>query len=180
MAQQEQSQHPGTVDGYDVNIVEKWLRVDPARWIAGVLGGAVAALIALAVAGMLAKSAGFEIIFPIKLMATPFLGGPATELGAPMISLVLGLVFSLGVGSFWGFVYSHFVYSNTFWVRLVMGAVWGTYLWIFNWNLMFQSFLGIKASGTPPSAAFLICMVYGLSLVTVGVFDSIFRAAKSK
>lgn len=166
-----QPSYPGDYDG---NIVGLWLRIDPIRWIAGVLAGAFGGAIALAVAMGISQSAGKELWFPAKLMSTPILGSVGTDnrIGT---GLIVGLLVWEAICVFWGFVYSHFVATNSPRALLSMGLVWACFLWIFNWNLYFQSFLPIRWASVPSSVVFLLCLIYGLSLSSVAGFERIFR-----
>lgn len=168
---QTQPSYPGDFDG---DIVAIWLRKDPARWVAGIIAGALAGLIAMAVAMGLASASAMELWYPVKLMSTPILGAVGTD-NSIMTGAIVGLIVWEFVAIFWGFVYSHFVGTNSFRSLLAMGLVWGIFLWIFNWNLYYQSFKPIRWSGVPSSAAILVCVVYGLSLSSVCVFDRMFR-----
>jgi hypothetical protein len=168
---QTQPSYPGDFDG---DIVANWLRKDPTRWVAGILAGALAGLVAMAVAMILSSSVGMESWFPVKLLSTPILGAVGTD-NMIMTGAVVGFLVWELIGIFWGFVYSHFVGTNSFRSLLAMGLVWGIFLWIFNWNLYFQSFKPIRWSAVPSAAAFLICVTYGLSLSSVAFFDRLFR-----
>jgi hypothetical protein len=155
-------------------MVQYWLRKDPTRWFAGVLGGAFAGLVAMAVAMAIASSAGFEFWYPVKLFSTPFLGGAGTD-NTSMTGAWIGIAMWEALAVFWGFVYSHFVYTNSFRSLLPMGLVWGLFLWIFNWNLYLQSFKPIRWAAIPSSTAILLCVLYGVSLASVGIFDRMMR-----
>ena len=162
-----QVSYPGDYDG---NIVAPWLQIELGRWIAGIFAGALAGLIAMALAMVVSASAGMEFWFPIKLMSTPILGTVGTD-NRVMTGAIVGFIVWEAIAMFWGFVYSHFVSTRAFGGLLAMGLVWGIFLWVFNWNLYYQSFKPILWSATPSSAAILICVVYGLSLSSVGFFD---------
>ena len=159
----------------EMNLVAEWTRVDPIRWVSGILAGLLAGAVAMLVAGVIATWGGFEFWFPIKLMATPILGSTATEIGMNLGPIIVGLMVIEFLAVFWGVIYSHFVYSNNTGPLLAMGLVWGVYLWIFNWNLYFQSFKTISVTNLPRSWVMVVCLSYGLSLSTVRFFDRAFR-----
>jgi hypothetical protein len=163
----------------EMNLVAQWSRIDPTRWICGILAGVVGGVVLMFVAGLFASSAGMEFVFPIKLMATPFLGSAATQVGPNFNSLLVGALFIEAISTFWGFVYSHFVYTNKLGSLAAMGIVWGIYLWIFNWNLYLQSFKTISVTQLPRGPVMAVCLAYGLSLVTVSFFDRALRGSKS-
>jgi hypothetical protein len=163
----------------EFNLVEIWLRRDPVRWIAGVFGGLFAGAIALGLAMIIAQMAGHEVVYPAKLMGATILGPSATEIGPDMKSVFTGLaVFEL-ICAFWGFVYAHFTGTNSIKALFLMGLVWGAFSWIFTWNLFLQSSRPILWAGIPSTLTFPICMAYGISLVSVAFFDSIFRGKKA-
>lgn len=168
-----QPSYPGDYDG---DIVALWLRKDPTRWMAGIFSGAFAGLVALAVAMLLAQNAGKEFLFPAKLLSTAILGPAGTD-NSVSLGAIVGLIVWESIAVFWGFVYSHFVATNAFRALLAMGLVWGLFLWIFNWNLYMQSVLPIRWAAVPSGAAILICVIYGLSLSSVAIFDRAFRRA---
>ncbi len=155
----------------DINVVEIWLRKDPKRWIAGVMAGIFAGTVALAVAMIIAVVAGHEIWYPAKLMATGLLGPSATVTGFNLGPILAGIIVLDLICVFWGFVYAHFTGTNNMNALLAMGVVWGTFSWIFVWNLFLQSVKPINWAHIPPSAAFPVCLAYGLSLASVAFFD---------
>lgn len=158
----------------DLNLVEMWLRKDPTRWMAGVLGGIFSGGVAILVGGLISKSHGLEFVFPIKFAALPIVGNAATAV-SPGGSLMLGLFLFLGLAAFLGFLFSHFTPTNMFAALLGMGFVWGTFSWIFITNLFMQSWVDIRATDIPNSATFFVTLSYGLSLVSVGMFDKMIR-----
>ena len=163
------------------NLVQMWLRKDPVRWIAGLLAGAFAGGFAIGIAMMLASCYGLEIWFPLKLIATAALGPEATEIGPEMDSAAfLGGMIWEGVCAFLGFVYAHFTYTNVIPELLGMGLTWGTFSWIFIWNLFLQSFHSIHTAQISSAAVFPVCIGFGLALSSVALFDRIFRGASPK
>lgn len=163
-------------DGNDINLVEVWLQRKPLRWIAGILGGLVAAALAMLVAGLLAQSHGMEFLFPIKLMATPLVGSAATEFGAPASALLAGLVFIGFIGAFWGMVFGHFVFATRLPSLIGMGLTWAAFSWVFLWNLFFPSFRTIHNAHISPGAAFAVCIAFGLGMVSVAFFKRMLGA----
>jgi hypothetical protein len=161
----------------DLNVVEFWLRKDPKRWVSGIISGCIAMGVALIVAGLFASSHGMEFTFPIKLFGTILSGASATETGNSS-GIFSGLVFLGLVGGFWGLIYSHFVITNQFKPLLAMGLVWGIFLWIFNWNLYFQSFKTIRAADLSSGPLFPICLAYGLSLAVIGIVHPMISGSK--
>ena len=158
----------------EYNLVEMWLRKDPIRWIAGALAGVLAGGVAAGVAMIIAKLAGFEGSFPIKLIGTIILGAQATEIGNANGFLVGGLLI-VGLGLFLGVIFSHFCGVNSLKALIPLGLVWGTFSWIFIWNLFLQSFNTIFAARIPSGPVFAICIAFGLALVSVSSFDQLLR-----
>lgn len=159
----------------DVDLVAGWLVADKTRWAAGIAAGLFAGVVALGLAGVLAVSGGMEFWFPIKLMATPIVGSAATEYGFNVGSIVAGLIFVEALAAFWGFVYSHFVKTDSLGALLAMGVVWALFGWIFHWNLYFASFRTVYAAHVSSGAAFPVFLAYGVSLTSVAFFDRAFR-----
>jgi hypothetical protein len=162
----------------EYNLVEIWLRWDPARWAAGVLASLFAAALTMATAMVVANLAGYEIWFPLKLMATPVLGSVATEIGWNNQSICSGALVITSICLFWGVIYAHFTGTTSLKALLPMGLVWGAFSWIFLWNLFFQSFKTIRAAQMSSGALFPVCMVYGLGLASVAIFEPLFRTKK--
>jgi len=163
----------------EYNLVEVWLRRDPARWIAGVLGGIFACAVAMGLAGLIAQSTGHEFLFPVKLMGTIVLGSAATEVGSNMDSVIAGGAVVGAICVFFGVVFAHFTGTNSLAALLPMGVVWGIFSWIFLWNLFLQSYTTIFAARIPSGPIFPICIAYGLALSSIAFFDPLLRG-KSK
>jgi hypothetical protein len=162
----------------DIDLVATWLVADKSRWIAGIAAGLFAGLVALGFAGVLAVAGGMEFLFPTKLMGSTILGPSATELGAHLSAVLVGLLFTEVLAAFWGFVYAHFIKTNALGALLAMGVVWGVFGWIFHWNLYFHSIKSILAANISPAAAFPVFLVWGLSLTSVAFFDRAFRGRR--
>ena len=173
-----QSHTSHNLDDNDLNMVEVWLRADPSRWIAGIFAGWLAGAVAMGVAGIVASMGGYDFLMPVKLMATPFLGNAATAAGNSA-AVAVGFALVEAIAGFWGFVFAHFVFTNAIGSLLAMGLAWGAFTWIFTWNLFLQSFRDLNAAKISAGPAFPVCMAYGLSMVTVAVFDRMFRRAPS-
>lgn len=165
-------------DDVDIDLVVHWTRADIPRWVAGALAGVLAAMIALAFASVFSAAVGKEFWFAAKLMATPFLGASATAYGVHLLAISVGTLFFLALGSVLGFAFAHFVFTNHVPSLLAMGMVWAAFSWVFIWNLFFQSIRPLHFMAVPPSAAIPVCVVFGISLVSVGFFDRIVRRGK--
>src|ERR1700679_1290958 len=100
MAQQMSSSNGADVD---LNIVELWLTKDVIRWKAGIFGGLVAGLFAQLVGGFISSMAGYEFIFPAKLMAAALCGPAATNYDAGIGHVLVGFLFIELWGAIWGF-----------------------------------------------------------------------------
>src|SRR5690242_9406514 len=122
----------------DMNLVEMWLRRDPSRWLAGLLAGLAAGAFAMGVAMLLSAVFGTEAWFPVKLAATPFLGAEATEIGQGFGAVLTGFLAHEILCAFFGFVFAHFVFTNSVPALLGMGLVWAAFSWVFLWNLFSQ------------------------------------------
>jgi len=154
--------------------VTNWLRRDPIRWISGGLAGLFAAALAMALAMYFAQSSGFQSSFPIKLFGTILLGPHATDVDLSE-GIVSGAILVGSVSAFLGMVFAHFVYTNAMGALLAMGLVWGLFSWVFIFNLFLQSFNTIFVAQISPSVAFPICVLFGLALSSVALFDRLIR-----
>ncbi|OFZ53737.1 MAG: hypothetical protein A2428_04095 [Bdellovibrionales bacterium RIFOXYC1_FULL_54_43] len=157
------------------DLVSNWLRRDAIRWRSGVFSGIFAGLISLGLAMLLSAFGGGDFWFPVKLAATPILGPVATDLAFRPGTLVLGFGLHEALSGFLGFLFSQFVRTNAPRPLLALGIVWGLFSWIFVWSLFLQSFAPIHAAGVSSGAAFLVCLVYGLSLGVTGSVDRMLR-----
>ena len=156
------------------NFVTNWLRRDPIRWISGGLAGLFSAFVAMAIAMFFASSAGLQSWFPLKLFGTILLGPSATDVKFAQGAITGGILFA-ALCIFLGMVFAHFVYTNAFGALLAMGLVWGLFSWIFIFNLFMQSFKPVLAAHVPPTVAFPICVLFGLALSSVSLFDRLIR-----
>jgi hypothetical protein len=163
------------MDDNDLDMVVHWLRVDPKRWIAGIVGGFFAGVVALVVAAIVAEVNGLHFLFPVKLFGGILLGAGATDTTSAIGAVIAGLLIFEAICGFFGFIFSHFVFSNASGALLSMGLVWGIFSWIFLWNLFLQSFHVIRFAGVTPGAALPVCLAYGLSMASIGFFDRMLR-----
>jgi hypothetical protein len=161
----------------EFNLVEMWLRKDPVRWVAGALAGLFAGAVAMGAAIFIASSVGLEPLFPAKLLGTILEGPGATEIGIDYGAQV-GIAFYSILCMVLGAVFSHFVGSNKMSALIPMGLAWAAFSWIFIWNLFFQSFRTIFNAGVSSGPMFLICIIFGLSLSSVRLFDRVLRPKK--
>lgn len=161
----------------DLNVVEIWTRIDPVRWIAGVIAGLVAGGLSLFVAMVFSVLSGRDIWFPAKLLATTVLGAGATALDAGAGTIIVGVLVYEGICTFWGVVYAHFTGTNSLSSLLPMGLAWSAWHWVFTWCLFLQSFqtVFVAVSTYTYLPVLFICLVYGLSLSSVAFFDQIIR-----
>ena len=162
----------------DINLVATWLVADRVRWMAGIAAGLFAGVMALVIAGVMSTAAGMQFLYPFKLAATPFLGWEATDYAAGMGTVLVGFLGFEAVSAFWGFIYGHFVKTSSLGGLLAMGAVWGFFSWVFEWNLFLHSVKPILYSGIGAAPAFLVCMVYAVSLTSIAFFDRAFRGSR--
>ena len=162
-----------------MDIVAIWLRKDPKRWVAGILAGAFAGVLAAAFACLLAKMGGFELWFPLKVAAIPFLGNQATAYGITQ-ALTIGFVVHELLCMFLGFVYAHFTGTNELPTLLGAGLTWGLFSWIFIFNLFTQSFTEIEALHLSKGAGFFVMLVFGLSLTSTAFFDRVIRGVTGR
>lgn len=157
-------------------MVDKWLRVDPARWIAGAFTGVFAGLMMMGFAMILAKLGGLDVTLPLKLPAVPVLGSMATDYEAGIKAIVIGLIVHSGICAILGAVFSHFTYTNSLGSLFGMGLTWGLFSWIFICNLFTPSFnevLWVDVNHHLPML--FIHIVFGISLISLRVFDPLFR-----
>src|SRR4051812_26042504 len=108
------------------NLVENWLRRDPIRWISGALAGLFAAIVTMGVAMILSAASGYQTSFPLKLIGTIVLGPDSTDMTYSR-GVLIGAVLLILLCVFLGFVFAHFVYTNSIRALSAMGVVWGIF-----------------------------------------------------
>lgn len=159
----------------EINLVEMWLKKDPVRWIAGVVAGKIAGLIAIGFGILASAICGKEIWTTLKAAAIPVLGADAMNLGFHLVPILTGLVVLMVIFSILGMVYAHFTSTNYMPALLGIGFTWGAFSWIFIQNLFGQSFRELFVSHISSGAAFFFWLAFGLSLSIVAVVDRTIR-----
>ena len=159
---------------HDPNLVELWLKKDPTRWAAGILGGLFAGGVSALVGGILAKTSGLGGWYLARVFALPFLGSGAMDYSNSS-AIGIGLGFYLFLCAFWGILYAQFTVTDKFWPMLGVGFTWGAFSWIFLNNLYSKSWREVFVANVPAVGALVICMVYGFCLVSVATFDRVLR-----
>jgi hypothetical protein len=158
----------------DFNLVAAWLRFDIRRVIAGGFAGAFAGIVALVFAMVLATKFGYEIWYPVKIAAVPFLGAAAMDYGN-MQGLIVGLMVHLALSATLGKIYGHFSIFSEFLPLLALGLVWGVFSWIFISCLFVQAFTEVFALNLSMGAAFFVNMVYGIALSSLTIFNKMLK-----
>lgn len=161
----------------DVNIVEAWLQWNPIRWVAGALAGVLGGAIALGVAMLMAKSQGYELWFPAKLMATLVSGPQSTAIGWNKTTIVTGLIVFEVLCLILGVFFAHFTGTNCLSSLLGMGFVWGIFSWIFIWNLFLPAFTPLLWAQVSSGSVLPVCLVFGFFLASVAFFDRAMRSS---
>ncbi len=159
----------------DINMVEKWLRFDPIRWLAGGMTGLLSGALLMGVGTLACAYFGHEVWFFLKLGALPIAGSEATELGVHGNSIFTGFLFYEGLALVLGVLFSHFAWTNSLGALAAMGLVWGLFSWIFICNLFIQSFPQVLAAHISPGATFPLMVMFGLSLTSLRFFDRLLR-----
>ncbi len=166
------SQNAGTAhEPGDMDLVSTWLRFDLPRLIAGAMAGVFAGVVMLVVAGLLCRVAGLDPLLPVKVPASPILGNDATAFGFQMPALITGFVVHSMVCGLLGTVYAHFTQTNKLLPLLGAGFVWGTFSWIFIFNLFTKSFIEVRTLDLPAGPAFFVHLAFGFSLASISYFD---------
>lgn len=155
----------------EINLVEKWIRIDLHRWKAGILTGLVAGLIAVILGGIVSALGGGQFFFPLKFLASPFMGPEATALTNGFFTLLVGFLFIEVLSAFLGFIFSHFVFTSHLPSLLGMGLAWGAFSWVFLWNLFLPSFKPVLWQNLSAGIGFFLCIAYGLSFALVGTLE---------
>ncbi len=158
----------------DINLVSDWVKLDVVRWMAGFGGGVFSGVVMLVFAMVLSATSGGDLWLPTKMLALPILGASALEYGLGA-SVIVGTIATLLLCGFLGIVFAHFTRTNRFLPLVSVGATWGIFSWIFLNNLFFKSWRDYYAAGTSDGAAFFVCLVFGMSLVSVAFFDRMVR-----
>lgn len=162
------------MDNQDPNIVEIWLRKDPIRWIAGILGGLFAGAVALVCGMILVALCGGELWYPVKVMALPLLGSEALAYSSGS-AIVVGLITHGVLCAVLGGIFAHFTGTNSISALLGVGVTWGAFSWIFINNLFSKSWHSVLSADISAGGAFAVCMAYGVALVSVSFFDRMLR-----
>jgi len=158
----------------DSNLVEFWVKKDPVRWFAGAISGLFAGVVALLAAMILSTQGDGDPWIVAKLAALPW-NDRALEFAAPNSVVFTGILIHEGFCVFLGVIFAHFTGTNSIPALLGMGVAWGLFSWIFINNLFTPSFHDVAVAGVPKWPALLICLVFGVSLTSVSVFDRVFR-----
>jgi len=159
----------------EVNLVEIWLRKDPIRWLAGAMGGAFAGFIMLLTSSVICLFTGPEFWYPVKVPLVPFIGAQAMELGMNPTILMMGFAVHEALCMFLGIAYAHFTGTNKTSALLGVGLAWGLFSWVFINNLFTPSFREVYVLSNSPGVAFFLCVLFGLTLSSVGKFDQMLR-----
>ena len=160
----------------DINIVALWLRKDPSRWLAGVLAGIFSCIIMLCFSALLSFVFGKDPLLAVKLIGIPVIGAQALAIGFHLKAIVVGFVLWFLLCGFLGFIYAHFTQTNSLTALVGVGITWGAFSWIFIYNLFSNSFRELMVSKPSAGVAFLVCMVFGLSLTSVAFFHRMLGA----
>lgn len=159
----------------EFNLVELWLRRDPVRWIAGALAGLFAGAFALAFAMVIARIAGWDMYFPVKYAALPFVGAAATEAAFNVHTILVGLIAHEALCMVLGVIYAQVTGTNNLGPLLGIGFVWGVFSWIFITNLFTPSWTTVLAAQVPSGPVFPMNIFFGLALTSVAFFDRALR-----
>lgn len=161
--------NPDTVEG-EYNLVALWHNVRAKRITAGVLAGMVAGTMMLVFGFIYCALKGMDITAPMKIGALPFLGEDALLIGSAKAILV-GLLAHYSLSGFLGAAFAHFTGVNHKQALFGMGLTWGIFGWIFITCLMMPSFRPYHAAQIPQGVMFFAWLVFGVSLMSVAVFD---------
>jgi hypothetical protein len=95
-----------------------------------------------------------------------------------MPTLIAGFFSFEALAAFFGFVFSHFVFTNRLSMLVGMGFAWAGFSWVFIVNLFSPSFRDIFVSDFSRGGAFGVCCAYGLALTSVAFFDRVLRGSR--
>ena len=174
MASNPLSNYNPAVDDDDRDLVAAWLKWDTTRIVAGALAGLFAGVVMMAFAMIFAKTMGQEILFPVKYVAIPILGGEALRY-ENTTAVIVGFILHEVICAVLGVAYAHFTATNSLPALLGYGLVWGIFSWIFISNLFTPAFREITAVGLPKSVFLPVNLVFGLGLPSVAFFDRSLR-----
>lgn len=161
------------------NLTDVWLRKDPVRWVAGALAGCVGGAAMLLFSIILAKLAGMDGLYLVKLAASPWVGDAAMEYSPSPMVLIAGGVQLAILFSFLGATFAHFAATNALPALLGLGLSWGAFGWVFITNLFSQSYRPVVVAEVPRGFAFFAWMVFGIGLTSVAFFDRTLRKRAS-
>jgi hypothetical protein len=160
---------PNTITG-EYNLVDLWTTFRPARLIAGVKAGIFAGTAAQIFGSIFCVLNGLDFTIPMRIMGLPFLGNTSMAFGGA-IGLVVGLISFYTLAILLGTVYAHFTGVNNKKGLFGMGLTWGAFGWIFITCLFMPSNRNYYAAEIPRGVMFFAWLVFGLSLMSVAMFD---------
>lgn len=161
--------NPDSVPG-EYNFLDTWMTFNGRRWLAGAMAGIFAGLTMVIFGAIICASKGVDVTFPAKVGALPWLGADCLEFGS-MKAIVIGLLSHLSLSAFLGATYAHFTGVNHPKALFGMGITWGIFAWIFIHNLMARSIPAYRTADLPSGIMFFAWLVFGVSLMSVAVFD---------
>ena len=161
--------NPDSVPG-EYNFLDTWMTFNGRRWLAGVMAGIFAGLAMVIFGSIICASKGVDVTFPAKVGALPWLGAECLEFGS-VKAIVIGLLSHLSLSALLGATYAHFTGVNNPKALFGMGITWGIFSWIFIHNLMARSIPAYRTADLPTGIMFFAWLVFGVSLMSVAVFD---------
>jgi hypothetical protein len=129
--------------------------------VAGVLGGAVLAIVL--VASAIAR--GQDLWIPLKGAAAPFLGERAGLPGFDAEAVALGAAAHFAVSIVWGVLFAALGYGLSRGATVVGGALWGFAVWFVMYSVVLP-FVGLArmAETAPVGPAILSHVAFGLAV----------------
>lgn len=161
--------NPDSIEG-EYNLVAMWTNIRAARLRAGVMAGIVAGIVTLIAGGIFCAIKGLDPTIPMRIMGLPWAGSSVMMYGNSA-GLAIGLLSFFVMAIFLGVAYAHFTGVNNKRALFGMGLTWGAFGWIFITCLFMPANRDYFAAEIPRGVMFFGWLVYGLSLMSVSIFD---------
>lgn len=161
--------NPDTVEG-EYNVVALWTSFRLRRIIAGMLAGIVAAFMMELFGVIFCALNGVDLTMPMRIAALPIIGRDALEI-ASATGMIVGVTAHAVLSMILGAVYAHFTGMNKIGALFGIGLTWAAWGWVFITCLFMPSFRAYHEAQIPAGLMFFAWIVFGLSLMSVAIFD---------
>jgi hypothetical protein len=161
--------NPDSLEG-EYNVAAMWATFRAARLRAGAMAGIVAGIM-MQIYGMIYHTVtGEDLLKGLKIAALPIIGRDALAYGAGP-GLFIGTIAFFVLAIILGMGYAHFTGVNNKKGLFGVGLTWAAFSWVFITCLFSPSFRAYYEADISRGAMFFGWIIFGLSLMSVAVFD---------